>query len=243
METSKTSGQLTAPSSSLRPPVATPQRSRRVLAETLAVLVVTVALGVVANLVPSIGALPGAISLVLPIVYLLVERRVRHRSWAEVGIRRHGFAAGVRANWWLFVLVVLVLQAVSVGLARAFWPGLLTHVSGRIPAYSDLPVLIALIVVLTFREELVYRGLFQERIGWFVGQIASVVGVSALFALTHVSVGVVAVVAVDLLFVFFDSLVYGAIYSRSHNVFVSWAAHAGADLVGLALLLWAATGT
>lgn len=141
------------------------------------------------------------------------------------------------------MLVVVVLQAVSVGLARAFWPSLLAHVLGHVPAFSDLPASIALILVLTFREELVYRGLFQERIGWFVGQIASVVGVSALFALTHVSVGVVAVVAVDLLFVFFDSLVYGTIYSRSHNVFVSWAAHAGADLVALALLLWVATGT
>lgn len=226
-----------------RVPIASPVASRRVLVETVAVLFVTVALGVVANLVPSIAAVPGVISLLLPLIYLFVERPVRGRSWADLGIRWHGFLSGVRSNWWLFLLTVVVLQAAGVGLAKVFWPSTLTHISGRIPAFSDLPVLIPLILVLSLREELVFRGLFQERIGWFFGQVASVAGVSALFALTHIGPGAVAVVAVDLLFVFFDSLVYGAIFSRSHNVFVSWAAHAASDYVGLALLVWAAAGS
>lgn len=217
------------------------KRSRRLLFETLAILVVTVTLAVLANLIPKLASPLGVSSLVLPLVYLLVERRVRHRSWAELGIRWHGFAANLRSNWRLFVLVVVVLQIVPVGLAHTFWPDTLSHISGRLPAFGNLPVLIPLILVLALREELVFRGLFQERIGWFFGQVTAIAGVSALFALTHISTGAATIVAVDLLFVFFDSVVYGLIFSRSRNVVVAWTAHAGADLVGLALLMWASS--
>lgn len=216
---------------------------QRIRAETLGLLFVTVGCAVVANLYPSAAALPGLFSLVGPIVYLLVERRVRHRSWSDLGIRFQGIGAALRSNWWLLLLVVVVLQVASVLLAKAFWPEMLTHVSGRIPAMGQLPVLVPLIIVLTLREEVVFRGLFQERVGWFFGQVAAIVGVSVLFALTHTSRGVVAVVLVDLLFIFFDSLVYGVIYSRSRNVFVSWVAHAGSDLVGVALLILVAAGS
>jgi membrane protease YdiL (CAAX protease family) len=225
------------------PQVGEDKRTRRVRTETLALLVVTTGFAASGNLYPSIGALPGALALVGPVIYVLVERKARHRSWAELGVRFNGFKAGVRSNWRLFLLVILLLQLASVFLARILWPSELTHISGRIPSFENLPALVPLIVVLTLREELVFRGLFQERISWFFGQIASVAGVSVCFALTHIAPGAAAVVAVDVLFVFFDGLVYGTIYSRSRNILVSWAAHAGADLVGLALLVWAASGT
>ena len=223
----------------IAPAVTQSRQSTRLMVETMTVLILTVGLAVVANLAPSIAVVPGLISLFLPLAYLLVERRARHRPWAALGIRR-GFVAGLRATWWLFLLDVVVIQAVSVGLAKAFWPAEIAHVSGRIPSLDDLVVLVPLILVLTFREELVYRGLFQERVGWFAGQALAIAGVSVLFALTHIQAGPAAVVAADLLFVFIDSLFYGVIYQRTTNVFVSWAAHAGADLVGIALLTWAA---
>jgi membrane protease YdiL (CAAX protease family) len=172
----------------------------------------------------------------------LVEQRVRHRSWTDLGIKFGGFWAGLRSNWWLFLLVVVLLQVTGIGLAKIFWPSVLTHVTGRIPAFGDLLTLVPLILVLTLREEMVFRGLFQERLGWFFGQVTSIAAVSVLFALTHIQPDASAVVGVDLLFVFLDSLVYGAIYARSGSVFVSWAAHAASDFVGLALLIWAAAG-
>ena len=45
------------------------------------------------------------------------------------------------------------------------------------------------------------------------------------------------IVFIDLASVFVDSMIYGVIFLRSRNVFVSWIAHFLADIVGLALLL------
>ena len=146
------------------------------------------------------------------------------------------FLCFFRANWRLFLLVVIVLQVIPVALFFALPEGV-SHVLGRIPAVNTLTVAIALIIVLALREELVFRSLFQERFSWFIGNVPAIVFVSLIFALSHLTIGALLVLAVDLLFVFLDSVVYGLIFARSHNVLLAWLAHLSADIVGLALLL------
>jgi membrane protease YdiL (CAAX protease family) len=187
-------------------------------------------------LVPALSGLAALLALVFPIVYLFAEKWARHRPWKDLGIKRHGFYADFRANWRLFLLVVFVLQVIPVALFFALPEGL-SHVLGRIPAVNTLTVAIALIIVLALREELVFRSLFQERFSWFIGNVPAIVFVSLIFALSHLTTGALLVLAVDLLFVFLDGVVYGLIFARSHNVLLAWLAHLSADIVGLALLL------
>jgi len=69
-------------------------KSNRVLVETLIVLMLTLG---------GIIFLPQAKSLfaLLPVAYLLLERRVRHRTWVEIGFKFATFWADLRANWLL----------------------------------------------------------------------------------------------------------------------------------------------
>jgi len=214
-------------------------RQRWILYETTIVLLITFVPLLLAPFLPSIAGLLELIALSFPIIYLFAEKLARHRPWRELGIKRHGFIADLAANWRLFLAVVIVLQLIPVTLYYLLLPDALSHTSGRVPQFSNLCILIPLILVLTLREELVFRGLFQERFSWFIGQLPAIVGVSVLFALSHLSSGAPVIVGVDVGFVFLDSVVYGLIFSRSRNVFVAWAAHAAADIIGLALLLTA----
>jgi len=36
----------------------------------------------------------------LPIAYLLIECRIRHRTWADLGFKFNTFWADLRANWF-----------------------------------------------------------------------------------------------------------------------------------------------
>ena len=209
---------------------------RSLLYETILVLLITFAPLAFVPLVPALSGLATLIALVFPIAYLFAEKWARHRPWKDLGIKRHGFYADIRANWRLFLLVVIVLQVIPVALFFALPDGL-SHVLGRIPAVNTLSVAILLIIVLTLREELVFRSLFQGRFSWYIGNVPAIVFVSLIFALSHLTTGALLVVAVDLLFVFFDSVVYGLIFARSNNVLLAWLAHLSADIVGLALLL------
>lgn len=208
------------------------RRSRRVLVETLVVMALT--------LVPSL-IWPQTKSLLafLPIVYVLVERYLSKRPWRELGFRRQNFRQALVANWHLFLLVAVVSQTATVVVAHLFWPALLEHIQARIPLL-DVGSLVPFLVLLPFAvlgEELVYRGMLQERLNWFMGTAPAILLASLVFALMHWTPGDASVVAWDLSLIVVDSILYGAIFARGKNIWVAWLAHWAADVVGLVLLL------
>jgi hypothetical protein len=177
---------------------------------------------------------------IAPLVYILVERRRKGRSWEEIGIKFRGIKKDFLTNWHLFFIVAVVLQLPVPLIARAYWPDLIKHISDRVPllSSSSIGTLILIIIVIPFFEELIYRGLLQQRLAWYINGFIAVVIASFIFGLQHFTPGPPAIVAVDLTGVFVDGMVYGWVFSRCRNVFVSWSAHTAADLVGAALLLF-----
>ena len=207
---------------------------RQILYETLFVLVLTL---VLALLTPLTG-----IAVLLPIVYLFGEARLRHRSWAELGFKPREFLQALRANWQWILLVGVVLQIVVPVGAQLFYPAFLEHVRDRVPLLGSLQLLgiVGALLVSTLIEELSFRALFQERLSWFVGTPTAVLLVALLFGLMHISTGTSFVVALDVGFVILDGVLYGVIFARGKNLFAAWIAHFLADVIGvLFLLFWA----
>ncbi|HYA33330.1 MAG TPA: type II CAAX endopeptidase family protein [Candidatus Bathyarchaeia archaeon] len=209
---------------------------RGLLYETVLVLLITFVPLLLVPLIPALLGFATLLALIFPIAYLFIEKWTRRRPWKELGIKRRGFSADFWSNWRLVILVVVVLQVIPVALFLALPDGI-GHILARIPAVNTIAVAIVLIIVLALREELVFRSLFQARFTWYIGNVPAIVFVSLIFALSHLTEGSLLVVAVDLLFVFLDGVVYGLIFARSNNVLLAWAAHVSADLVGLALLV------
>jgi uncharacterized protein len=46
----------------------------------------------------------------LPVAYLLIERRIRQRTWGDLGFKPRTFWSDLRANWGLFILMGFVMQ-------------------------------------------------------------------------------------------------------------------------------------
>lgn len=199
------------------------------------------ALGVFAvTIIPSL-LWPGfkVVSVFLPIAYLLIERWLRNRPWAELGFDGRGIRSALAANWFLILLDVLVIQAAIALLAKAFWPAFLVHVESRIPLLDTTqPVaLLGMLLVATLGEEMTYRSLFQERLSWFIKPPIAIVVVSLIFGLMHWSAGDLAVTIVDVALVTLDSILFGLIFARGRNLYVAWLTHLLADVVGVALLI------
>ena len=199
------------------------------------------ALGVFAlTIIPSL-LWPGfkVASVLLPIAYLLIERRLRNRPWAELGFDVRGIRPALAANWFLILLDVLVIQVAIVLLAKAFWPAFLVHVESRIPLLDTTqPIaLFGMLLVATMGEEMTYRSLFQERLSWFVRAPIAIVAVSLIFGLMHWSEGDLMVTIVDVVLVTLDSIIFGLIFARGRNLYVAWLTHFLVDVVGVALLI------
>jgi membrane protease YdiL (CAAX protease family) len=178
----------------------------------------------------------------LPVAYALVELRFRHRPWKELGVSRTGFVKVVNANWYLLVIVVMVLQTLIPWMSSLLWPDYLQHIVARLPWYPSTGIVALLVFLLltafsTFIEELVFRGLTQERLGWFIPQSVAIGATSVLFGASHWAPGNPVVVLADISGVTLDGIFYGWIYSRSRSILVSWIAHFLSDVVGLIMLL------
>jgi membrane protease YdiL (CAAX protease family) len=210
--------------------------TRIVIAELALVLLVTFALNFL--MPPTFKGLV----LFLPVAYVLIERHFRHRSWKELGIVRQGILKGIAANWHLFIIVGVVLQITIPWVATFFWPDYLQHILSRLPGSPSAGIaaflaFLMLTALSTFIEELVFRGLVQERLSWFFLQAIAIAAASVLFGIIHWAPGDPLVVSADVSTVVLDGIFYGAIYARSRSVLVSWTAHFLADIVGLAMLL------
>lgn len=210
--------------------------SRIVLAELALVLLVTFALNFL--MPPTFKGLV----LFLPVAYVLVERHFRHRSWKGLGISRQGFVKGIVANWHLFIIIVVVLQIAVPWTSSLLWPQQLRHLLSRLPwspsaGTAAFLAFLLLTALSTFIEELVFRGLIQERLSWFFPQAVAIAVASVLFGIIHWAPGDPLVVSADISTVIIDGIFYGVIYARSRSVLVSWTAHFLADIVGLAMLL------
>ena len=208
-------------------------KTKRVLIETILVMALT--LGGMLFLPQA-----KAIFALLPIAYLLIEKRLRKRTWEELGFKFRTFWQDLRANWLWFVLAGLVSQSVTVFWAHAYFPEYIQHVQARLPFKDGMSwaVLLPVLAISILGEELTYRTLFQGRLTPFLGNPAAILVASCFFGLAHYAAGPAAILVADLGLIFVDSLLYGLIYARGNNVIVAWGAHLLGDVVALALLAY-----
>jgi membrane protease YdiL (CAAX protease family) len=200
--------------------------------EILLVMVVSLAISLLFPGLKIVGVL-------IPVAYLIVERRLRKRTWSEVGFNLRAFPRDLLHNIGWVLLVGVGIQALSVFGSYLLLPEYASHILARLPFGTrtfDDKVLSALLVA-TLGEEIIYRALFQKRISAFL-PVPVAIGLSSLvFALMHYAPGPALIVFADLALIVVDSVIYGIIFARSNNVFASWAAHFLADVVGIVFLL------
>ncbi len=207
-------------------------KNKTILFETILVTVVTL-LGM--WLVPAAKTLFA----LLPVVYLLIERRLRRRTWGDLGFNFRTFGADLRANWLLFALTGFLIQPLTVLWAKAYFPEYLAHVQARLPFESGIGwgVLLPLLAFSLLGEEMTYRTLIQGRLTPLIGIPAAVGVASLLFGLAHFAPGPGLVVLTDIGLIVIDSILYGAMFTRRNNLWVVWLAHLLGDIFGLMVLI------
>ena len=208
-------------------------KNNRVLLETIIVTIVSLG-GIL--LLPQLKL----IFVLLPIAYLLIERRQRNRTWADLGFKFNTFWADLRANWFWFVLVGIISQPAWFLIERAVAPEIMDHIIERLPFPPTAGGLFVYAIPLAFAligEELTHRTLIQGRLTPFIGAPAAIIVASLVFGISHYSPGPFAIVALDISSIVFDSILFGVIYARSNNLIVTWAAHLLGDILGLICII------
>ncbi len=174
----------------------------------------------------------------------------RHgRAWSAIGIKGD-FGADLRRVWYLAGLDAVVFQllppTILVAVVLGFGNQLVDHIGARLPVeigsaagIGAIGGLLALALVLTLVEEIVFRVIIQDRLAWFIGTPAAIGAAALLFGVTHAvgASGSPQVIAADIAGVTLDGVFFGLIYARTHNLLVTWGTHYAADVVGVIALL------
>jgi membrane protease YdiL (CAAX protease family) len=219
------------------------RRARNELISLLALFLVTLAVSLAK------GQDVFVFAYIMTVVVAVGGPRRHGRPWSDIGVKR-GFVGDLRRVWPLSALVAIVFQILppmmGIAFVAGYGPELLEQITGRLPVdvgsvagLSAIVTLLGLALVLTLVEEIVFRVVFQERMSWYIGTPAAIVVAAVLFGLAHAvgATGNTPVAALDVGGVILDGVFFGLIYARTHNLWVTWATHYAADVVGLVALV------
>lgn len=142
---------------------------------------------------------------------------------------------------WLWAVSPLLMDVVAVGLAKMILPEYIEHVlsrAGALVSFDKAALMLIQLAVFAVGEEIAWRAFFQNQLQQAIPVPLAVLVSSILFGLGHIASGSVAVVAYDVFFVAVNGCLYGIIFYKTRNAWVSAIAHFVANMFSVLVLLF-----
>lgn len=204
---------------------------------------IKLALGVMAIMALSqvVGVKLGGVAVILGIALFFVVKRVEKLSKEESGLNFRAVPKMLKKKaLWVWLLVPVAVNGLAMVLSSLFLPAYADHIVSRTASvlkFDQVDKLLIQLVVFALGEEIAWRGFFQKRLRRYLPVVPTLLITSALFAVSHISSGPVDVVVFDVVFIAINSVLYGVLFEKTNNAWVSWMAHLLANLSGVAFIL------
>lgn len=198
------------------------KRSLRAFIEVMVILFVMIAITIIDKRLAGVAS-------ILPIIYFIIESIVRRRNNSRITT----LLSDLKRSWYWILIVTVGFQTLYMLLFINVFPEMTEHLTARVPLLEEsisLKILITFLIA-ALGEEIVFRGLFQERFSWYMKRYIAIPLTSTIFALMHFSDGDALIVGLDMTTIFLDSVIFGIIYYRTKNIMVCWFAHAAANII------------
>lgn len=182
------------------------------------------------------------ISVCLGVIFFFVDKAMAKRPFAGSGLDFSALGSNLKGkSIWFWIAMPIIMDAFSIALSQLVLPEYISHVltrAGTFVSYGDFALLLVQLVVLALGEEIAWRAFFQQQL-LKVLPITPVLLVSSVcFALGHIAGGDPIVVAYDIFFVFVNSVLYGIIFHKTNNAWVSTLSHFAANLFSIIILVF-----
>lgn len=143
-------------------------------------------------------------------------------------------------NLVVLCLMPLALNIICLVGAKLFLPEFVEHLKMRTNflAVNQIPLLIIQLAIAAIGEEIAWRGFFQNQLSAVLPFLPALIVTAALFAICHHTSGSLSVVLYDMLFIFINALLYGFIFRKVNNIFISSLAHFLANLSGIIFIFF-----
>lgn len=181
-------------------------------------------------------------SVIIGVIFFFVNKVYEKQPFQGSGLD----IKAIRSNFkdkgiWFWVILPLIMNAVSITISKLFLPEYIGHVLARTETFLSFDKVILMVfqlAVLALGEEIAWRAFFQKQLNKAFSIIPVLLISSILFAFGHFSQGDVLIVVYDIFFVFVNSILFGIIFYKSNNAWISAISHFSANLFSIIILLF-----
>lgn len=188
------------------------------------------------------GVKAAGISVCIGVVFFFVNKTMEQQVFSDSGLDFEAIGIDLRGrSIWFWVAMPLVMDIVSITLSKFFLPGYIDHViarAGNFVTFDKLVLMLVQLAVLALGEEIAWRAFFQKQLSKVMPITPVIIISSLLFAMGHITSGSLVIVVYDVFFVFVNSILYGVIFHKVNNAWISAISHFTANLFSVIVLVF-----
>lgn len=189
-----------------------------------------------------VGLKVAGISVVIGVVFFFIHKSSEKQPFKGSGLD----ISAIRINFkdksiWFWIALPIIMDAVAIIISKLFLPGYIEHVLARTEVFVSFDKIAIMIIQLAFLalgEEIAWRAFFQKQLNKALPIIPTLLISSVLFAIGHFNQGNAVIVLYDVLFVFINSVLYGIIFHKTNNAWISAISHFVANLFSIIILVF-----
>lgn len=185
-----------------------------------------------------IAGLAAVVGVVFFFIHKSSEKQPFEGSGLDIGAIRINFKNRSILFW---MTLPIIMDAVAIAISKLILPEYIEHVLARTETFVSFDKVLILIIQLAFLalgEEIAWRAFFQKQLNKALPIIPTLLISSSLFAIGHFSQGNAVIVLYDVLFVFINSVLYGIIFHKTNNAWMSAISHFAANLFSIIVLVF-----
>ncbi len=181
-------------------------------------------------------------SVLIGVVFFFINKALEKQTFRDSGLDRKAIGTNMwDGKIWIWVALPLIMDAVSITIAKLFLPEFIEHVLTRTEiflSFDKVVLLVFQLAVLALGEEIAWRAFFQKQLSKALPFVPVLLVSSVLFAFGHLAEGNIIIVIYDIFFVFINSILYGIIFHKSKNAWISAISHFSANLFSVIVLVF-----
>lgn len=182
------------------------------------------------------------VSVLLGVIFFFINKAVEKESFTSSGLDIKSIGRNLKEKHiWFWIMMPIIMDIFSITLSKLIMPEYMNHVLARVEGFISLDTMALLIIqlmILALGEEIAWRAFFQNQLHKVLPVTLTVIITSIVFAVAHVSSGNYAMIAYDIFFVFINSLLYGTIFYKTENAWISAISHFSANLFSMIFMLF-----
>jgi uncharacterized protein len=173
-------------------------------------------------------------SIILGVVFFFINKAFDKQPMTGSGLDIKAIGTNLKdKKIWFWIILPLIIHAISIVISKLFLPEYIEYETTRAGAFVQIELSISSVLqflVFALGEEIAWRAFFQKQLSKVFSITPVLLSSSLLFSLGHFKMGNPVVVAYGLLIIFINSFLYGVVFHKTKNAWISTISHFVANI-------------